>query len=49
MSQKTPSLVRFVNGVLEDIRGNGTWTTIYDTWFKASLKDAAPPTARYAD
>jgi len=48
MSQNTPSLVRFVNGVLADIRGNGTWTAIYDRWFKSSLQDAAPPPAAYA-
>ena len=49
MSQKTPSLVRYVNGVLESIRANGTWTGIYDHWFKASLQDASPPPAAYAD
>ena len=49
MSQKTPSLVRYVNGVLENIRANGTWTAIYDNWFKASLQDASPPPAAYAD
>lgn len=48
VSQDTPSLARYVNGVLEDIRGNGTWTAIYDRWFKASLGDAAPPPAAYA-
>jgi polar amino acid transport system substrate-binding protein len=37
-----------VNGVLETIRANGTWTAIYDRWFKASLQDAAPPPAVYS-
>jgi len=49
VSQNTPSLVRYVNGVLETIRGNGTWTAIYDHWFRDSLQDAAPPPARYRD
>jgi polar amino acid transport system substrate-binding protein len=48
MSQSTPSLVRYVNGVLETIRANGAWTTIYDRWFGQSLHDAAPPPAQYA-
>lgn len=49
VAKNTPDLLRFVNGVLETIRANGTWTGIYDTWFKASLQDATPPPAAYAD
>ncbi len=29
-------LVRFVNGALEDIRADGTWERLYDTWLPAS-------------
>ena len=41
-------LIRYVNGVLEQIRGNGTWQAIYDTWLQPTLGDAQPPAAQYA-
>jgi polar amino acid transport system substrate-binding protein len=42
--------VRFVNGVLEQLRANGTWTATYNAWL-AGLLGAAPlpPVARYSD
>lgn len=44
-------LVRFVNAVLEQMRTDGSWSTLYDTWV-AQLLDRpvpAPPVARYRD
>jgi polar amino acid transport system substrate-binding protein len=48
VAKNTPHLLGFVNGVLESLRANGTWTATYDRWFKTSLGDAAPPPAGYA-
>jgi len=48
ISQKHPELVRFVNGVLAQIRTDGRWKKAYDTWLKAPLGPApAPPAAVY--
>ena len=48
VSNKYPEFVRFVNGVLTQMRADGAWTTAYDTWLKAALGPApAPPAAVY--
>ena len=48
ISQKYPDFVRFVNGVLAQMRTDGQWTKSYDTWLKAPLGPApAPPAAVY--
>ena len=40
--------VRFVNGVLEQVRADGRWTTSYDHWFADALGEApAPPKPVY--
>ncbi len=40
--------VRFVNGVLAQMRSNGQWKTSYDAWLRAALGPApAPPAAVY--
>ena len=40
--------VRFVNGVLEQMRSDGRWTKSYNTWLASSLgKAPAPPKAVY--
>lgn len=44
-----PDLVRFVNGVLERIRADGTWQRSYDKWLRPRLGPAAPPAAVYRD
>jgi polar amino acid transport system substrate-binding protein len=44
-----PDLVRFVNGVLEQLRSDGTWSALYAQWLKPYLGDAQPPPAQYAD
>ena len=48
MSQSAPDLVRFVNGVLERVRADGTWATIYRRWL-GNTAVPAPPPARYRD
>ena len=43
-----PDFVKFVNGVLEQMRTDGQWATAYDTWLKGALGAApAPPAAVY--
>lgn len=42
-------LVRFVNGVLAKIRGDGTWKSIYDRWLTVLGPAPEPPAARYRD
>ncbi len=42
-------LVRFVNGVLEDIRTDGTWERLYDTWLVSLGPSPGPPAPRYQD
>lgn len=42
-------LVRFVNGVLERMRGDGTWSGIYWRWLNTLGPAPAPPVARYRD
>jgi polar amino acid transport system substrate-binding protein len=49
MRRDAPDLVRFVNGVLEHIRSDGTWAAIYQHWLGSYSKVPAPPTARYLD
>ncbi|HET8684929.1 MAG TPA: glutamate ABC transporter substrate-binding protein [Micromonosporaceae bacterium] len=45
-----PELVRFVNAVLERLRANGTWATIYGRWLSGQLgPPPAPPEAQYLD
>jgi polar amino acid transport system substrate-binding protein len=48
VSQTAPDLVRFVNGVLERIRADGTWTAAYTHWLSPVLgPPSPPPPARY--
>ena len=43
-----PEFVRFVNGVLDQMRGNGSWRHIYARWLgKLTTTIPAPPAARY--
>lgn len=46
--QGEPDLVRFVNGVLEQRRADGSWQRAYDTWL-AGLGPASPPPTPYRD
>jgi polar amino acid transport system substrate-binding protein len=49
MAKTSPELVRFVNGVLERMRADGTWNALYGHWLTALGPDPGPPQARYAD
>jgi polar amino acid transport system substrate-binding protein len=44
-------MVRFVNGVLDQVRANGTWAASYDHWLGDLLPGPAPapPAPRYQD
>ncbi len=46
--QGQSDMVRFVNGVLEQRRADGSWQRAYDTWL-ADLGPAAPPPTFYRD
>lgn len=42
-------LIRFINGVLEKIRGDGAWQAAYSRWLEPALGPQQPPAAQYAD
>ncbi len=48
IAKHRPDFVKFVNGVLAQMRAGGQWTTAYNTWLKAALGPAPmPPAAVY--
>jgi len=49
ISRESPELVRFVNGVLERLRADGTWTRHYQRWLSRLGPAPAPPAAVYRD
>lgn len=42
-------LIRFVNGALEQLRVDGTWQRLYDTWLRGLGPSPGPPAPRYED
>ena len=42
-------LVRFVNGTLERLRTDGTWTALYDRWLSSLGPAPGPPAPEYRD
>lgn len=47
VNKDNEDLVRFVNGVLEQIRADGTWERLYDKWLRSLGPSSGPPAARY--
>ena len=48
VAKKHTEFVRFINGVLAQMRFDGQWTTAYNTWLRDALGPApAPPAAVY--
>jgi polar amino acid transport system substrate-binding protein len=49
ISKAHPDFTSFVNGVLAQVRADGTWTQIYDTWLQPYVGGTAPvpPPASY--
>jgi polar amino acid transport system substrate-binding protein len=43
ISPKSPDLVRFVNGVLDQMRHDGSWAATYSRWLGAPVPDAPSP------
>jgi len=48
ISQQHPDFVRYVNALLEELRANGTWGTLYNRWL-GQLGPGVPPPAKYRD
>lgn len=46
ISKQHPDFVRFVNAVLQQLRTDGQWKSIYTRWLGSPAKD--PPPAKYA-
>ena len=47
--KESSDLVRFVNGVLDEMRANGTWQRLYDVRLSSLGPSPGPPAARYQD
>ena len=49
VKKENSDLVRFVNGVLEQMRDDGTWERLYDAHLRSLGPSPGPPTAKYQD
>ncbi|MBT0567050.1 glutamate ABC transporter substrate-binding protein [Williamsia sp. CHRR-6] len=49
INKQSEDLVRFVNGVLEQIRNDGTWAEIYNRWLSVLGPRYYPPQPTYRD
>jgi polar amino acid transport system substrate-binding protein len=49
VKKENSDLVRFVNGVLQQMRDDGTWERLYDAHLQSLGPSPGPPTARYQD
>lgn len=47
INQAHPDFVRFVNGVLAELRANGTWRRLYDKWLGQLGSNPTIPAAQY--
>ncbi|GAA4169180.1 glutamate ABC transporter substrate-binding protein [Phytohabitans flavus] len=49
VKKESVDLVRFVNGVLERMRADGTWTRLYNAWLSSLGSTPQPPAPQYRD
>jgi polar amino acid transport system substrate-binding protein len=49
IKRENRDLVRFVNGVLAEMRADGTWQRLYDKWLLEFAPSLGPPIPRYED
>ncbi|KXF50467.1 ABC transporter substrate-binding protein [Rhodococcus sp. SC4] len=49
VNKNNDDLVRFVNGTLDRMRADGTWTRLYDNWLTVLGPAAGPPAPTYRD
>jgi polar amino acid transport system substrate-binding protein len=49
VKKENSDLVRFVNGVLEEMRDDGTWERLYEARLQSLGPSPGPPTATYQD
>ncbi|WP_332888644.1 glutamate ABC transporter substrate-binding protein [Actinokineospora bangkokensis] len=49
IAKQSEDLVRFVNAVLRESIGSGSWTRSYTQWLTSTGQPPTPPTARYRD
>ncbi|WIM99212.1 glutamate ABC transporter substrate-binding protein [Actinoplanes oblitus] len=49
IAKNSPDLVRFANGVLDKMRADGSWTSIYNRWLTPLGPAPAPPAPVYRD
>ena len=49
VKKENSDLVRFVDGVLEQMRDDGTWERLYDTHLRSFGPSPGPPKAKYRD
>jgi polar amino acid transport system substrate-binding protein len=49
ISRSHPEFVRFVNGVLDRLRRDGTWKAIHHRWFSGLAPTPSPPRPHYRD
>ena len=49
VKKENEDLVRFVNGVLEQMRRDGTWERLYNAGLSSLGPSPGPPPARYQD
>lgn len=49
ISKGHPEFVRFVNGVLERLRRDGTWKALHHRWFGGVAPTPSPPRPHYSD
>ncbi|MBV8220392.1 MAG: glutamate ABC transporter substrate-binding protein [Solirubrobacterales bacterium] len=47
INKSHPEFVRFVNGVLAELRANGTWSRLYSQWLHQFGATPAPPQPQY--